>query len=176
MDGVKGTYPLVVTVNGWKDTGKTTIVCALIRHFSTFTDVAAVKICSRFPGSSDAGSDTSRMARAGAASVILLEKAQWNSLGSMPRLAEAFPELSHAGLVICEGLRTEGALGCVVYTGASLKDGIKPGQREARMIMHDGTASAGEFAARTRTEGQLVVFRDNLEALIALVEEELHGT
>ncbi len=176
MESVKGTSPLVVTVNGWKDTGKTTLVCALISHFSRLGRVNAVKVCSSKHVSSGTESDTSRMDRSGARFILLLEKSVWEASGSYDHLAVEHPELKDALLTVCEGVRTEDSLGCVVYTEASLADGIKPGHREARLLMHDGSGSVREFLERTRTDDQLTAPRDDVQELIALIEEELHDT
>lgn len=102
----------VIGIVGWKNNGKTTLVCKLIEHFRTAgLRVATVKHAHHNVDVDQPGKDSYRHREAGAAEVILATSKRWVH---MHELAEGEPEpplealldrLTHNDLVIVEGFK-----------------------------------------------------------------------
>ncbi len=106
--------PPIVAVQGWKNSGKTTVAASLIRELSSRgLKVMALKRGHGF-NLDQAGTDSDRMTSAGASRVLLSGRDQMAVMGSWPQAGEpglgslAVRYLADADIVVAEGWKQEG--------------------------------------------------------------------
>jgi molybdopterin-guanine dinucleotide biosynthesis adapter protein len=102
----------VIGIVGWKKSGKTTLVVALIEEFTRRgLKVASVKHAHHNFQVDDKDTDSARHRRAGAARVALVSAKRWAVIGELgdapePELAEVIGWLGPCDLVIVEGYKS----------------------------------------------------------------------
>ena len=105
------TTPLIGVV-GWKNSGKTTLVTALIAEFARRgMRIASVKHAHHAFDIDDGDTDSARHRRAGAAQVAIVSSKRWavvTELGTSPEpaFADVIAALAPADLIIVEGYKS----------------------------------------------------------------------
>lgn len=103
----------VVGVTGWKNSGKTTLVEALVRELSARgRRVAAVKHAHHDFDIDKEGTDSYRHRKAGAAEVAIVSARRWALMHELrddaePALADILARLAPADIVLVEGYKRE---------------------------------------------------------------------
>jgi molybdopterin-guanine dinucleotide biosynthesis adapter protein len=102
----------VIGIAGWKKSGKTTLVVALISEFTRRgLQVASIKHAHHNFQIDDADTDSARHRRAGAAQVAIVSRRRWAIVRELqgapePELAEVMARLEPCDLVIVEGYKS----------------------------------------------------------------------
>jgi molybdopterin-guanine dinucleotide biosynthesis adapter protein len=102
--------PLIGIV-GWKNSGKTTLVCALVAEFRRRgLDVATIKHAHHAFDIDDGNTDSARHRRAGAGQVAVVSQSRWAVVRELhnspePSLEEIIARLEPCDLIVVEGYK-----------------------------------------------------------------------
>lgn len=103
----------VVGIVGWKNSGKTTLVTELVRHFrGRNLTVSTVKHAHHGFDIDQPGKDSFQHREAGAGEVMIASDKRWalmaeHDLGARPALRDLVTRLSPADIVLAEGFKSD---------------------------------------------------------------------
>lgn len=106
--------PIIFGVTGWKNSGKTTMVAALVSEFSSRgLKVSTIKHAHHSFDIDHEGTDSWQHRKAGAGEVALVSKNRWALMHELkdedePPLSEILNKLSPCDLILIEGFKREG--------------------------------------------------------------------
>ena len=140
--------PPVFGVTGWKNSGKTRMVAALVAEFSRRgLKVSTIKHAHHSFDVDREGTDSWQHRQAGANEVALVSRNRWALMHELqdedePPLNDILPRLSPCDLVIIEGYKREGHPKIEMIRQSTLRDEpLWPNDSSIRMIASDDAIS-----------------------------------
>lgn len=157
-----------VTVTGWSNSGKTTILTEVVKRLNEAgIRVGVIKHHGHVDDGVDVpGKDSWKYSHAGANPVILSSSMQYaifkNTLAREATRDELIAEIAdEVDMVIVEGFRSEADGGAVEVSRVANGRGLKLSSDERLALITDNE----EFAAQARAEGKPVFALDDFDAL-----------
>ncbi len=156
--------PIAFSVIGWKHTGKTTLLCALMPRLTGTIRVFKVHHSELSEGPDN---DSSRLLQCGADKVIMIPRDRKHHIGNF--------KAPDGYCLLFEGLSAPGSLRAVICTEDTLWEGIKPGYELCSLMLHDGSAAAVRALQAAALPSQRLCSRDDIDTIIELMKERHYG-
>jgi len=162
----------IFSLTGWRDCGKTHLLCELIRRLP---GKCAACITSDYPLYQTDTDASARLRQAGADHVFRLEQPIISRLTSSDGLTDTEGVLSFlpgslpADFLLFEGMLLSGTVTAVLYTRETAVRGICPGHDHAGVLIHDGRAETLALLDSHRNREQLLLFRRDYPEMLELL-------
>lgn len=158
--------PIAFSVIGWKNTGKTTLLCALMPRLPKPVSVSKVHHSEL---SCTPDNDSSKLMQCGAGEVLMIP---WDTKEQLRNMS---PDNSSKAALLFEGVLASSSLKAVLCTKESLREGLKPGYELCSLLLHDGSAAAVRALQAAALPGQRLCSRDDIDTIIELMKERHYG-